>query len=142
MQKRIQTVLTDRRGMSTSVGVLVAILVLALVGACFMGVAEQLHRVTTLDRFADELAAKAGQQGRCSGLALEERYDELVRSTGVKPKVIYEADYYNPSTRLVQYGEPITVRLTLETKLVGFGSFYLPLTLRVSSTEQSMQYWK
>lgn len=139
---KLKAILRDKNGFSVTVGMMGVGIVLAMVFSCFLGVAAQMHKINVLDRFADEMAARAGQQGKCSGKSLDERYNELVEATGIKPTVEYAADYYNGSKQLVQYGDAITVKLTLESKLIGFGDFYIPMTLKTKSTEQSMQYWK
>lgn len=140
--RRIIEILKDKRGFSVTVGMLGCVLVFALVFSCFLGVTVQMHKINVLDRFADEMAAKAGQQGRCSGSELDTRYNQLVEATGIKPTVEYVTSFYNSSKQLVQYGDAITVNLTLESNLIGFGDYYIPMILKAKSTEQSMQYWK
>lgn len=142
MIKQTKKIFKDKGGFSTAVGMLGAVLLFAIIASCGLGITAQIHQITVLDRFADELATKAGEQGRCGGTALEERYAQLVDSTGLSPTVNYEASYYDRTRQLVQYGDPITVSLTMETKVVGFGDFSIPMTLRVKSSEQSTQYWK
>lgn len=142
MVNKIKKIFKNKGGFSVTIEMLGAVLLLAVLASCALGITAQVHQLTVLDRFADELAAKAGEQGRCGGSALEERYAQLEKSTGLSPVVIYDANYYDSTRQLVQYGDPITISLTMDTTVIGFGDFFIPMTLHAKSSEQSMQYWK
>ncbi len=118
------------------------VLICCILFSCIIGVLAQVHKINVLNNFAQEMVSKASEVGKCTGVEIEKRYLELVDTTGIKPNYIFIADYYNSAKKLVQYGEPITVELSFDSKLIGFGNYYIPQTLTTKSTEQSMQYWK
>lgn len=142
MIRRLRKILADKKGMSNTVSVLWAILIFSFVMSLFIGVGQQLHVIFTLDQFANELVAKASIEGRCSGSALNERYNQLCKSTGLKPKVTYTANYWSKPKKLVQYGDEITVTLDLESRLVAWGNRGIDIPYKVKATSQSMEYWK
>lgn len=134
--------LKDKSGLSETVSMLGLVLICAIILSCILGVLAQMHKINLLDRFAHELILKASDIGACSGDEIEKRYEELVASTGLTPDYEFTATYFNIQKKTVQYGDTITLKLTLKTKLIGFSNFSIPQTLTTTSTEQSMQYWK
>lgn len=140
--RKFISVLKDKRGLSNTVemlGVAIMLSVLTIAGLILFG---YIHNITVLDRFADEMVSKVALEGKCSGAEITERYEELVESTGIRPTISYDAEYYNHSDKTVQYGNSITVTVQMEIDIIGFGDFMITDEPIRKSTGQSMQYWK
>ncbi len=140
--RKTKEILKDKRGVSNTITMLWAVVICAFLISIFIGISDQLHQLSALDQFADELVAKASLEGKCAGVELDERYAQLCESTKITPAVSFQADYYNSGKKRVQYGDSITVELSLQTKLIGWGDYYVPITYTKKATSQSMQYWK
>lgn len=121
--------------MAIAVLVIVFLLVLAL----------SVFKLVTLKQdmkyMCEELVKTATLNGKV-GEEVDERFEELCAETGVRPRLTITATYFNASTKTVQLGDTITVKLTYETSLVGFGDFELPFEASVSSSGLSRIYWK
>ena len=89
----------------------------------------------------EELVKTATLNGKV-GDEVDERFEELCAETGVRPRLTITATYFNATTKTVQLGDTITVKLTYETSLAGFGDFELPFEVSVSSSGLSRIYWK
>lgn len=141
--KKLKQLFKDKRGFSDTVSMLGVALLLSILTIAGIVLASYIHNVTVLDRFADELVSKAALEGKCTGDEIDERYNELVKSTGLKPKVTFDANYYNNTKKTVQYGDSISVHVELELTIIGYGrtNYIKHLAVR-TSTGQSMQYWK
>ncbi len=140
--KKFKAILKDKQGLSVTIQMLIGFIFIALLFSMFLGISAQTHKISVLDRFADEMAIAVSTQGKCKGEIISKRYEQLENSTGLSPKISYSTNFYDDSNKTVQYGDSITVELTLETKFIGWGNFYLPMTLKNNATRQSMQYWK
>lgn len=139
---RIRKILKNNDGLSNTVEMLGVAILLSIFSIAAIVVAGYVHNLTVLDRFADEMVSKAALEGRCAGAEIDRRYRDLVASTGITPTIAFDADYYDYTSKTVQYGEAITVSLSAEIKVIGFGTNYLTNIAVRKSTEQSQQYWK
>ena len=90
---------------------------------------------------ANELLEVATVNGKV-GSEVEARYEELCSEIGFRPSVSFSADYFESSTGKVQLGDTITVVLSTEMTLPGFGGFELPFNVEVSKSGLSRIYWK
>ena len=118
-------------------------LVFAIMGMLGLTAAGYIHNVTVLDRFADEMVACATLYGKTKGEELDSRFDSLVASTGLNPSIEYVVDeYYNYGDKTVQYGEAITVVLSIDLVVIGYGDTYITSDTVRKSTGQSFEYWK
>ncbi len=132
----------NNKGNSQLVAVLISIPVLLLFLCATIGAFAYSNTYNRLDDFADEMIAKAGKIGKCSGTAIDTRYDELQDATKLSPTVEFSATYFDSAKKTVQYGDTITLTLTLNMKIFEFYDFYVPKTLIRVKTTQSEQYWK
>ena len=90
---------------------------------------------------ARELLEAATVSGRI-GPEVEARFAELCAESGFTPTVSFSATYFDPITGKVQLGEVISVTLTTEMILPGFGGFELPFDVSVMQSGLSRVYWK
>ena len=95
-----------------------------------------------LDHYAREMARAASMAGRTDDATLNIRRDELTAQTGLHPTITFTAKYFDFYDRTVQLGDTITVTLTLQTTLRGFGVFNIPLTLTARHSGLSQRYWE
>ena len=121
----------------------VAIAVLVIV--FLLVLALSVFKLVTLNQdikyMCEELVTTATLNGKV-GDEVDERFEELCAETGVRPRLTITATYFNATTKTVQLGDTITVKLTYETSLAGFGDFELPFEVSVSSSGLSRIYWK
>lgn len=115
-------------------------LVLAIVIAINVG--GQLHIISELDRFADEMATAAAREGKCKGEFLDRQYELLSNATGLSPQIEYDAPYYDTTNLSVQYGDPITVTVTLQPNYNFYGNKFILMSYSKKATRQSFQYHK
>lgn len=141
MNRLKRAVWNCRGGVNQFVSTIVSILAILMFFLALTSGLRAMNEYTTLNNFADQLAATAGNEGRCAGTALQGRYSELESATGLHPTVEYSASYFNSSQRTVQYGDTITVTVTLQTHVAAVG-VSIPLTLKSAKSVQSQQYWK
>ena len=94
-----------------------------------------------MDYFAKEMIFSATAYGKTIG-EVATRYSELTAETGLPPTVTWQAAYFNASDKTVQYGDTITVTLTYQTYVKGFGVFKIPVTLIAKHSGLSQKYWK
>ena len=138
---RLKKVLKNNRGSSELVGgVLATIAIVTALAVCLMGM-RLINEYTTLNTFGDQMIKAASDYGHCQGAELDARYAQLVDSLHIIPEVSYEADYVSPAKKTVQYGETIKLVATHKTG-IGWPGFELPVTLTISKTGRSEQYWK
>lgn len=138
----MKSFLKDRKGgVDQYVGALFSMLALLALFVALSAGMNALNEYHTLNDFGGELAIAAGNAGRCSGDRVEKRYQELVSATGVSPDVEYSADYVDPNEKTVQYGETITVNLSLNAKISALG-ISVPVPMHITKTAESQQYWK
>lgn len=66
--------------------------------------------------------------GKCEDEEIQKRFDQLVLATGLNPSCEITAESYVTRTgRSVQYGEAITIVLTLDITEFGLGNFKIPI---------------
>ena len=118
-----------------SVFVLMMVIVLALNVFSFLAIKQDM------DYFAKEMIFTATAFGRTT-VEVNARYAELEAETGISPVVSWQANYHAASARTVQYGDTITVTLTYQTTLKGFGAIPIPITLMAKHSGLSQMYWK
>ena len=90
---------------------------------------------------AGELLEVATVTGRI-GSEVEARFAELCAEAGFTPSVQFSATYFDYAAGKVQLGDVISVTLTTEMKLPGFGGFELPFEVSVTQSGLSRVYWK
>jgi hypothetical protein len=112
------------------------VIVLALNTFTFFAVKQDL------DHYAKEMIKSASVTGRTAGTEVDRRRTELNRQTGLTPTVVFDAAYFNNANRTVQFGDTITVMLTMQTSFRGFGVFDIPVTLTARHSGLSQRYWK
>ncbi|MEG0895615.1 MAG: DUF4320 family protein [Oscillospiraceae bacterium] len=132
----------DKKASSEGINSMIFTLLIFAITVAGIVLASALHTINNLNLFADELVSKVALEGRCTGADIDARYKLLCESTGLKPTVAYKADYYDASTKKVQYGDAITVECSMPLKIIGFGDYYLTANVKLKATGQSMQYWK
>lgn len=132
----------DNRGISQFVSAVVVVFVLIAVYIAITTGLKLHNEYTMLNDFALKLAEQAGNIGKCQGAEIDKRYDELSEVTGLSPTVKFEADYFNSTTKKVQYGDMIKVTVYWETELLNFNGFSIPISLIRSADTNSEQYWK
>lgn len=118
-----------------SVFVLLMVIVLALNVFSFLSLKQDM------DYFAKEMIFTATAFGRTTG-EVDDRYLEVETLTGISADVTWQAQYYSESEKTVQYGDTITVTLTYEATLKGFGTIPIPITLTAKHSGLSQRYWK
>jgi hypothetical protein len=95
-----------------------------------------------LDHYAKEMIKAATTAGRTEGTEIDNRRAALTAETGLAPTVTFSADYFNHTSRTVQFGDTISVTLTVQTDFKGFGIFSVPVTLTARHSGLSGRYWK
>lgn len=139
---RIKKLLKDNTGgVSQLIGAIFAMLAIIMVFVALIAGLKILNQYSTLNDFGNQLVQAAGREGQCNGATLDKRYGELVSATGLSPTAEWAATYYNSDDKTVQYGNTITLTLTLKTDLSAVG-ISIPLNLQVTKTAQSEKYWK
>lgn len=95
-----------------------------------------------LDRISDELIDTAAFNG-CYDDEFQGLVGELRQHYGMRFKVNSEADsYFNAVYRRVQLGHRMTVTVSYDTEIKGLGVFSIPVTVSVTRSGLSQQYWK
>lgn len=141
MQKLLQVLKNNRGGVSQFVAATISMLAIIMLFLALAAGLKAFNEYGTLNDFGNELVKTAANTGRCSGEKLTDRYDQLIASTGIKPTVTYSADYFNSDDKTVQYGNVITLQLSFNTNISAIG-ISIPITLQVTKTAESQQYWK
>ena len=95
-----------------------------------------------LDHYAKEMIKVSAVAGKTAGTEITNRRAELNNETGLTPTVTFAAAYFNNSAKTVQFGDTITVTLTVSTRFQGFGIFSIPVTLTARHSGLSQRYWK
>lgn len=137
----MKNVIKSKRGeMYVDVAVMVLcammLIVLALNTFSFFAVKQDL------DYYAKEMIKIAAVTGKTTGAKIDHRKVELTAETGLNPAVSFDATYFNASERTVQFGDTITVTLTVSSQFQGFGLFSVPVTLTAKHSGLSQRYWK
>lgn len=143
MCKRMKKFFSDNDGgvselVATTFSIL-AIIMFFLVICAGLGA---MNKYTALNNFGDEMALQVSQAGRCTGAEVDRRYTELKNATGLSPIITYAADYFEGSTKKVQYGDSIGLTLVVDTQIKAFEGVAVPITLKIQKTTLSQQYWK
>lgn len=123
------------------IDVAVTVLVIALVIALIFSIWSMVTLKQDMTYIAGELLEAATVSGRI-GPEVEARFAELCTEAGFTPTVQYSATYFDASSGKVQLGDVITVTLTTEMVLPGFGGFELPFDVSVTKSGLSKMYWK
>ena len=123
------------------IDVAIAVLVIVFLLVLALSVFKLVTLKQDMKYMCEELVKTATQNGKV-GEEVDERFEELCAETGVRPRLTITATYFNATTKTVQLGDTITVKLTYETSLAGFGDFELPFEVSVSSSGLSRIYWK
>ncbi len=131
--------LKNRRG-EGYIDVAVAVLVIAFVLIFIISVWSMMTVKQDMRAMCNELVEIASVTGRV-GTEVYARYAELCTELGYTPTLTVETTYFD-STGKVQLGEIITITLTTEMTLPGFGDFELPFEVSVSESGLSRMYWK
>ena len=133
--RKIRKILGETRGegyIDVAVMVFALMLVIALVVRVFPVFITKIQ----MDNFADELIREAEVSGRV-GAETTARYERLAEKTGIRPAVTWS------TTGRIQLNNEVTVTLTLEQDIGGFGGFAsFPVSLKSSATGKSEVYWK
>jgi len=123
------------------IDVAVAVLVIAFVLILIISIWSMITLKQDMTYMARELVEAATVSGRI-GSEVEVRFAELCAESGFTPTVAFSATYFDPITGKVQLGEVISVTLTTEMILPGFGGFELPFDVSVTQSGLSRVYWK
>ncbi len=123
------------------IDVAIAVLVIVFLLVLALSVFKLVTLKQDMKYMCEELVKTATLNGKV-GDEVEERFEELCVETGVRPRLTITATYFNATTKTVQLGDTITVKLTYETSFAGFGDFELPFEVSVSSSGLSRIYWK
>ena len=123
------------------IDVAVAVLVIAFVLILMISIWSMITLKQDMTYMARELVEAATVSGRI-GPEVEERFAELCAEAGFTPTVEFSAAYFDYATGKVQLGDVISVTLTTEMVLPGFGGFELPFDVSVTQSGLSRMYWK
>ncbi|WBY64706.1 DUF4320 family protein [Thermocaproicibacter melissae] len=138
----IHKLLKDKRGgVDQYVSAVIAMLTLLALFVMISAGMKAMNAYNTLNDFGNELAVTVGNEGRCSGERVSTRYNELVSATGITPNVEYTAEYVDSEARTVQYGDTITLRLSMQTSISAL-KISIPISLSITKSVTSQQYWK
>lgn len=85
---------------------------------CGLNIFSIMLQKKSLDNAADQLVRCIQVNGEINQ-TLDEMYTELTSGFNAKPTMKVEAAYYN-GTKKVQLRQPITVKLSMETEVLGF----------------------
>lgn len=140
MYKRLKNLLKNQDGVSTTVSVLFGILISAFIIVGGINICHAINEYSLLNDFANQLVQTAANEGKTSDGKIEKRYRELCQSSGITPtSFTFSADYWNAAEKKVQYGDTITLTMTLDTKM---DLCELPLHFTITKSAKSQQYWK
>ena len=123
------------------IDVAIAVLVIVFLLVLALSVFKLVTLKQDMKYMCEELVKTATLNGKV-GDEVDVRFGELCAETGLSRKISITATYFNATTKTVQLGDTITVKLTYETSLAGFGDFELPFEVSVSSSGLSRIYWK
>ena len=123
------------------IDVAVAVLVIAFVLVLSISIWSMVTLKQDMTYMAGELLEVATVTGRI-GPEVEARYAELCAEVGFSPTASFSATYFDRATGKVQLGDVISITLTTEMVLPGFGGFELPFDVSVTQSGLSRLYWK
>ena len=123
------------------IDVAIAVLVIVFLLVLALSVFKLVTLKQDMKYMCEELVKTATLNGKV-GDEVDERFEELCAETGVRPRLTITATYFNATTKTVQLGDTITVKLTYDTSLAGLGDFELPFEVSGSSSGLSRIYWK
>ena len=119
------------------IGVLISTMLLILI----INVFSFLTLKQDMDFFAKEMIFSATTYGKTDG-EVTARNTELIDETGLDPTVTWQTTYFDSTEKTIQLGDTITVILTYDTYVKGFGIFEIPITLTAKHSGLSQKYWK
>lgn len=133
--------LKEKKGSGTMIACVVAMFFIMVMVVVGMAGVKLMNEYTTLDTFGDQYIQVMAQEGCTSNNRVIKRFSELVDATGLTPDVKVDAPHVAGSSTKVQYGDTITLHLTLKAKL---SAFYvsIPVSLTTTKSAESEQYWK
>lgn len=136
----MKQILKSKRG-DGYVDVAVEVIVLMMLLVLFLNVYQFYAVYRDLDHFAQELVRSAAVHGSTDCDEVTARYEELKKETGLDPTVVWQASYYEGSK--VQYGDSISVTLTVPAKLSGLGiALDIGVDVKTTYSGLSQKYWK
>ena len=140
MCKRFRSLLRSKKGISGTVSAVFGILIAAFLMVAGINVCHAINEYSLLNDFANQLKQTAADEGCTDCNKLDNRYQELCDSCGIVPtSCTFTANYFDSSEKKVQYGDTITVTMTLDTEM---DFCELPLHFTIEKTAKSQQYWK
>lgn len=77
--KKIKLLLKSNAGFTNTIEMLGVAIIVSIMTIVSIVMAGYIHNLTVLDRFADEMVAKAALEGKCAGAELDERYESSLR---------------------------------------------------------------
>ena len=123
------------------IDVAVAVLVIALVLVLIISIWSMVTLKQDMTYMCNELLEVATVTGQI-GPEVEARFAELCAEAGFTPTVEISATYFDYAAGKVQLGDVISVTLTTEMILPGFGGFELPFDVSVTQSGLSRMDWK
>jgi hypothetical protein len=132
--------LKNKRGegyIDMCVGVVVFVMVLVIAINIFSFITLRIE----LDQIADELIETV-TYGGCFDDAYYSRYSELTNQYFEYDVACGADKYFNTSLRRVQLGDPMWVKVSVDTYIKGLGVFKIPVTVTVKKSGLSERYWK
>ena len=137
---KIKKIIKSNKG-EGYIDVVVSVLVSMMLLVLTLNVFTFLTIKQDMDYFAKEMIVSATTYGKTTG-EITTRYSELTAETGLPPTITWQATYFNATAKTVQYGDTITVTLTYQTYVKGFGVIKIPITLVARHSGLSQKYWK
>ena len=119
------------------VGVVVFVMVLVIAINIFSFITLRIE----LDQIADELIEEATYRGAFDG-EFSMRDDALMDQFFYYDIETGADKYFNTSLRRVQLGDPMWVKVSVDTYIKGLGVFKIPVTVTVKKSGLSERYWK
>ena len=123
------------------IDVAVAVLVIAFILLLLISLWSIIIFNQDMKYMCNELLEAATISGRI-GTEVDQRFEELCAEVGFRPSVQYAAEYFDTASGKVQLGKAITISLTHEIILPGFGGFSSPIDITVTRSGLSRVYWK
>ena len=130
----MRKLLRSKRG-EGYIDVCIIVLVVIMILALFTAAAPVMTAKMQLDNFADELVREAEISGRI-GAETTSRARVLSEKTGLSPKIEWSRNGKIPLNQEFT----VTLTVTLDIGVGGFGSF--PVTLTSKASGKSEVYWK
>lgn len=123
------------------IDIAIAVLIFAFVLIFAVSIWSMVTLKQDMNYMASELLTAATSTGMV-GADVQTRFQELCAESGITPSVQFKANYFDYATGKVQLGEVISVTLTHELTLPGFGGVAFPFQVTVTRSGLSRIYWK